>query len=41
MNPIKNEFCKGCKNYDEEDCGGDTEVFECDYKEVIKIGVLE
>ena len=32
MNPTKNDFCKGCKNFDEEDCGNDTEIFECDYK---------
>jgi len=28
-------FCEGCKNFDEEDCGGDIEVFEWDYKEII------
>ena len=28
---IENDFCKGCKNFDEEDCGGDVEIFDCDY----------
>ena len=27
------KFCQGCKNSDEEDCGGDVEIFNCDYKE--------
>ena len=28
---IENNFCEGCKNFDEEDCGEDTEILDCDY----------
>ena len=30
---IENDFCKGCKNFDKEDCRGDVEIFDCDYNE--------
>jgi len=32
---MESDFCEGCKNFDKEDCKGDIEVFECDYKEII------
>jgi len=34
---MKNKFCGGCKNFDEEDCGGDIEVFDCDYRDIIEM----